>query len=155
MSADRFPKPPNGTPDPGGRPTVEYYHHKGVRVTSRYLRVGPDLYELTELTDLMKSRGSVHPGAMVGVVISAAEGLVIVPMVGVLRTPVLWPLAVVALLVPCLIGLACARRWPAQYELVARYRGRQVTLFTTRDQYEFGQLCRAVTRAAEAHLENG
>jgi hypothetical protein len=133
--------------------TVLYYRHKGVLVTGRYLRIGPDQYDIAELAELMVARGGVHPGAMVGLVIAAVEGVLIFPMAGVLRVPALWPLALVALVVPCLVGLACARRWPAQYELVARYRGRQVTLFATRNRYEFGQLSRAIRRAMEASYE--
>ena len=130
--------------------TVLYYRNKGVTVTGRYLRIGPDQYDIADLADLRVSRGSVHPGLVVGLVIAAVEGVLIFPMVGALRVPALWPLAVVALLVSCLVGLACARRWPAQYELVVRYRGRELTLFTTRDRYAFGQLARAIQRAIDA-----
>jgi hypothetical protein len=69
----------------------------------------------------------------------------------VLHVPVGWVAATLALAIPCLVGLFCARRWPAQYELLASYRGRQIVIFTTRDQTEFGQVSRAVHRAVEAN----
>src|SRR6266545_2157453 len=112
MSADRAPQLPGGTSEPPGRRTILYYRNRGVIVTSRYLVVGAARYDLDELAELMRTRGSLHPGVIVGMV--------------------------------------CARRWPAQFELLARYRGRQIMLFATRDQYEFGQVARAVQRALEA-----
>ena len=83
-------------------------------------------------------------------VIAVAEVPLVVLLVGVLRAPVAWLLSMLALLIPCLVGVVCAQRWPAQYELLARYRGGQVTLFTSRDEREFGQVARAVRRAMEA-----
>lgn len=38
---------------------------------------------------------------------------------------------------------------PRAYELWARFRGRLVRLFRSRDPREFGQVCRAVVRARE------
>ena len=51
---------------------------------------------------------------------------------------------------PCLVALICAVRWPAEFGLIARYRGRDVTLFTTRDAHEFGLVTRALRRAVGA-----
>jgi hypothetical protein len=53
------------------------------------------------------------------------------------------------------VGFFCARRWPAQYELLADYRGRQIVVFTTRDELEFGQVARSVRRAVEASFRQG
>jgi hypothetical protein len=134
MSADRIP-------------TILYYRQGEVTVTNRYVRVGSDRYEVEELRELLRTRGSMHPGAMVGLLISVAEALLIVPLVITLRVPVLWPLAIVALLVPSLVGLVCAQRWPAPYRLLAAYRGRWVIVFTSRDRDEFGRVSRAIGRA--------
>jgi hypothetical protein len=134
MSADRIP-------------TILYYRQGDVVVTNRYLRIGAERYEVAELTGLLRTRGSMHPGTLVGLVISAAEALLIIPLVMMLRLPVLWPLAIVALLVPSLVGFVCAQRWPAPYRLLGAYRGRWVVLFTARDRDEFGRLSRAINRA--------
>jgi hypothetical protein len=150
MSADSIQQPHDGVPDLPRRATALYYRQHGVIVTGRHLAVDANRYDLTELGELMQARGSVHPGAIAGGVIAIAEALLLAPLVGALRAPVVWLLAFVALLIPCLVGLVCARRWPAQYELLAQYRGRQVTLFATRDEREFGQVARAVRRALEA-----
>jgi len=150
MSADRVPQHPGGLPDPPRRQTILFYRQRGVIVTSRYVTVGDVRYELDELAELMHGRGSIHPGVMVGMVTAVAEAVIVAPLVGAAGAPKAWLLAVVALMVPCLVGLVCAQRWPAQYELLARYRGRQILLFASRNQTEFGQVARAVRKALEA-----
>jgi hypothetical protein len=52
--------------------------------------------------------------------------------------------------VPCLVATFCAYRWPPRLHLFAEYRGSIVTLFSTRDEREFGQVARALQRAVEA-----
>lgn len=146
MSADRVPPARSGTPGP----QVVYFRRPGILVTNQQVAVGQFRYQVAQLADLMQARGSTHPGAMVGMVIAVAEAPLLALLLGVVRSPVAWLIAVPALLIPCLVGLVCVRRWPAQYELLARYRGGQVTLFTTRDEREFGQVARAVRRAIEA-----
>ena len=129
-----------------------FYHQRGVEVTTRYLTVGPDRYELAELADIMQARGRQHPGVKVGAAIAAAEAAVVAPLVGVVHGPVVWLVGVVALVIPLVVGVVCAVRWPAEFALIGRYRGREVTLFATRDETEFGQVSRAVRRAIEATL---
>jgi hypothetical protein len=131
-------------------PSVVYYHRNGVLVTSRYLQVGVDRYEIGELTDLRQASGGTHPGLVVGLVIAVAEAVFVAPFVGVLHSPLAWLAAVVALGIPCLVGLVCAQRWPAQHELLADHHGRPTVLFATRDPLEFGQVARSVRRAVEA-----
>jgi hypothetical protein len=132
------------------RPTVAFYHRNGVVVTNRYLTSGPYRYEIAELTDLRQARGGTHPGVVVGLVIAVAEAVFVAPFVSFFQRPVAWLAVVVALAIPCGVGFFCARRWPAQYELLADYRGRQIIVFATRDEREFGQVARSVRRAIEA-----
>jgi hypothetical protein len=150
MTSDQVPPAPLP-----GRPTIAYYHRNGVVVTNRYLTSGPYRYEIAELADLRQARGSTHPGVVVGLVIAVAEAVFVAPFVGIFHAPVAWLAAVVALAIPCLVGFFCARRWPAQYELLADHRGRQIVVFTTRDEREFGQVARSVRRAVEASFRQG
>jgi Family of unknown function (DUF6232) len=152
MSADRFPAPdpPIDPATPRLLPAVSYYRRRGVIVTNHYFCADGYRYEVAQLSGLLRARGGLHPGAIVGLVTALAEAIVIVPLVGIVGAPAAWLLAFPALLVPCAVGYACARRWPAQYELLATYRRRQVTLFTSRDEREFGQVTRALQRAIEA-----
>jgi hypothetical protein len=147
-------QPPPDQPPPDLHPDRyrqrSYYRQRDVTITSRYFEAGGHRYEIAELTELMRARGSMHPGALVGLVIAVVEAILITPVVGLLPGPRIWLLATAALLVPCLVGLVCVRRWPAQFDLLASYRGRLVTLFSSRDAREFGQVARAVQRAVEA-----
>ncbi len=145
MSANSFPQLSDQPPWPRRR-LILYYRAHGVLVTSRQLIVGAEHYEIAELIDIAQGRGSRHPGA--------AIAMIIAPLLGVIRTPVVWLLGGVALTIPCLVGLVCVQRWPAQYELVAWYRGQQHILLTTRDSREFGQVSRALIRAMEARDES-
>jgi hypothetical protein len=150
MSADRFPTPEPAAAEPRRQPSVSYYRQNGIVVTSQFFSAGGYRYEITSLAGLMRARGSLHPGVVIGMVTAVAEAVIIVPLVSVVRAPVAWLVSFAALLIPCVIGYICARRWPPQYELLATYRGREVTLFTSRDEREFGQVTRAVQRALEA-----
>ena len=145
MSANSFPQLSDQPPWPRRR-LILYYRAHGVLVTSRQLIVGAEHYEIAELIDIAQGRGSRHPGAVIAMIIA--------PLLGVIRTPVVWLLGGVALTIPCLVGLVCVQRWPAQYELVAWYRGQQHILLTTRDSREFGQVSRALIRAMEARDES-
>jgi hypothetical protein len=146
MSADRVHPARSVTPGP----QIVYFRRPGILVTSQQVSVGQYRYQVGQLADLMQARGATHPGAIVGLVIAVAEAPLVALLVGVVHTPAAWLLAVPALLIPCLVGFVCVRRWPAQYELLARYRGGQVILFSTRNEREFGQVARAVRRAIEA-----
>jgi hypothetical protein len=150
MSADQIPTPDPTITAPARSRMVTHYRQNGIVVTSHYFSAGGYRYEMAQLTGLMRTRGAIHPGVMVGLVTTVTEAVIIVPLVSVLRTPVAWLVTFAALLVPCLIGYVCQRRWPAQYELLATYRGREVTLFVTRNEREFGQVARSVQRAMEA-----
>jgi Family of unknown function (DUF6232) len=130
-----------------GRPDRVHYRQNGVEVTSRYLTVRAARYEIDEMADIMLVRGATHPGVKIGAATAVVEAAVIAPLAGVVTAPFIWVVAAVALAVPALVAVICAIRWPAQFGLIARYRGREVTLFTTRDAHEFGLVTRALRRA--------
>jgi len=153
MSANSFPQLSDQPPWPRRR-LILYYRAHGVLVTSRQLIVGAEHYEIAELIDIAQGRGSRHPAPAIAMIIAGVDAVIIAPLLGVIRTPVVWLLGGVALTIPCLVGLVCVQRWPAQYELVAWYRGQQHILLTTRDSREFGQVSRALIRAMEARDES-
>jgi hypothetical protein len=73
------------------------------------------------------------------------------------------PLAGRASLVPALVILAaagCCLIWTrihgcqAEWQLVALHRGRLTILFSSRDEREFAQVCRALRRVLEEREEN-
>jgi hypothetical protein len=133
-----------------GLPERIRYRHNGVEVTTRRLIIGRDRYEIDELADLAVTRGSMHLGAKFGVATAVGEAVLLVPLTAVLASPVVWLVGVAAFLVPATVGLVCALRWPAEFRLHGRYRGRDVTLYITRNAREFGQITRALIRSTEA-----
>ncbi len=126
-----------------------HYRRNGVVITSRYVAVGASRYNLSDLSDLSSARGSTHPGVLTGVFAAVGLLLVIIPMLIMHRFTAL-AVTVPMLLVAGLTSYVSARRWPAQREIIARYRGRLVTLFKTNDEQQFGQVARALQRAVEA-----
>jgi hypothetical protein len=149
MSAASFPHVSDGTPQPRRR-IILFYRQPGVVVTSRYLEVAGHRYHLDDLGAVTVARGAIHPGVLIGLLIAVVEAVIIAVTVVALDSPIAWPLVVVAALIPSAVGLFCAKRWPALYQLNAEYHGEQLTLFTTRDEREFGQVSRALRRALEA-----
>jgi hypothetical protein len=128
---------------------ILHYRRDGIVVTNRYIAVGPARYDLNDLSHLSAAQGSNHPGVMAGVFAAAGLLLVIVPML-IMHRFVALAVTVPLLLVAGLTSYVSARRWPAQREIIARYRGRPVTIFKTSDPRQFGQVARALQRAVEA-----
>jgi hypothetical protein len=131
-------------------PERVHYRQRGVEVTSRYLTVHRDRYQIDELAEIMLARGGWHPGVKIGIATAVVEAAALAPLMGIVSAAVMWLVAPVALSVPLVVALVCAVRWPPTYALVARYRGREVTLFATRDSHEFGSVTRALRRAVGA-----
>jgi hypothetical protein len=139
MSADQLSSP--------YQRLVWYYRSGEVAVTSRFLHVGGERFAIADLSDLMRARGPAHPGVTIGTAIAIVQAPIIVPLVGLVRAPLVWVAALVVLVVPIVVAFVCARLWPPRQELLARYRGADVTLFSSRNEQQFGQIARAVSRA--------
>ena len=93
-----------------------------------------------------------YPAVLVALFCGSVE-LLLALGIAALAGPVLVPLGVAGALAAA--GLAAAilfdsRRNPRRMELTAWYQGRRVVLFVSTDQRVFGQVRRAVVRAAEA-----
>jgi hypothetical protein len=134
----------------GNAPILWYYRNGEVAVTSRSLLVGTERYAIAELTDLMRARGPMHPGVTIGAATAAIQAPLLLPLAVVSKSALVWVAAVVLLVIPGVIAFICAKRRPPKQELIARYQGREVILFASRDEREFGQVSRAVWRAVEA-----
>ena len=106
-------------------------------------------YFLAEFADLYIVRQQAAPrvgGARSLGVSALVSSIVIVPTVG-RESAVMAAVVLVALLIG---GFVCLRVGsPAHHELVASYRGRRVVVFSSDDQREFDQVCRAMQRALE------
>jgi hypothetical protein len=132
------------------QPITWYYRGAGVAVTNQFMQTSRDRYPLAELGDLGMVRGPSHPAVLISTVIAIAQLPIVVPVVSMVRSPIAFLLAAVLLVVPCVVAIVSARRWPPRLDLQARYRGRERVLFSSHDEREFGQVSRALRRAIES-----
>ncbi|HZM78717.1 MAG TPA: DUF6232 family protein [Candidatus Limnocylindrales bacterium] len=133
------------------RPEIYYYRHNGTSVTSHYFTTPSARFHIRDLTRFAQSQRDAESGLKVGLVTAAVELVIVLPSLSILSPSVGLALIVPALVVPFLAAFAYGKRRPAEFELLANYRGQQrVTLFVTTDQQQFGQVARALVRAAEA-----
>jgi hypothetical protein len=150
MSAQYLEPAPGAATPPPRRSVVWYYRDADVAVTNHYFHQGRDRYAISELTDLGISRGPAHPSVLISGVIAVVQAPIVVPVVAIVRSPMVFVLAAILLVVPVCVALVSAHRWPPRRQLLARYRGRDLTLFDSYDEREFGQVTRALQRAVEA-----
>jgi hypothetical protein len=150
MSAQYVEPAPGSEMPPSRRPVIFYYRSAGVAVTNHHVHTSRDRYALAELAELGMVRGPAHPAVLISTVIAIAQTPIVIPVVTIVRSPLAFLLAAVLLVVPCVVAIVSARRWPPRLDLQARYRGRELVLFTSHDEREFGQVSRALRRAVEA-----
>jgi hypothetical protein len=134
---------------PPRRSVTWYYRGPDIAVTNQYLLTEHDRYALVELEELGIVRGPMHPAVVISAVIAVAQTPVVIPVVAMVRSPLAFLCAAILLVVPCVVAIVSARRWPPRMELQARYRGRTLVLFASHDEREFGQVSRALRRAVE------
>jgi hypothetical protein len=150
MSAQSVePAPGSAMSAPRRRSVTWYYRGPDVAVTNQYLLTSHVRYELAELAELGVARGPVHPAVLISSVIAIAQTPIVIPVVAMVMSPMAILFAAILLVVPCVVAIVSARRWPPRMELQANYRGRELVLFSSHDEREFGQVSRAVRRAVE------
>jgi hypothetical protein len=128
------------------RPVVHYNQH-GILVTDRVFATESGRYEIAELRHPTHGTGVLHPGVRACIAIGLANGVVLGVAVATRGSIAVVLVALSALAITWLVGLFYARRWPRQHTLVADYRGKQVTLLSTRDVDLFGRVSRALQRS--------
>jgi hypothetical protein len=149
MSANQLTPPVDTEPTPTTPRTLLFYRQDGVVVTSRHFTIGGQHYELEHLTDLRLSKKRRHPGVTGGIVFALVDVAVLLPLAVVMEAPLVLALAAATCVLSVLVAVACATAGRPRRELVGRYQGGPVTLFSTRDQLEFGKVTRALMRAME------
>jgi hypothetical protein len=123
-----------------------------VVITDRYISTNRRRYELLALSQIVHSRGSLHEGVLVGLVIALVGALVTVPILVAYPTPATVASTLLGLVVPAAVAVFCQFRWPPRMALFAQHRGFPVLLFESRDETAFGRVRRALTRAREAAI---
>jgi Family of unknown function (DUF6232) len=139
-------------PAPGSAmpPSRWYYRSADVAVSNLHMYTGRDRYALSELAHLGMVKGPAHPAVLISTVIAVVQAPIVVPVAAIVHSPAAILLAAVLLVVPCVVAVVSARRWPPRLDLQAVYRGRELVLFSSHDEVEFGRVSRAVRRATQA-----
>ncbi|OLB76558.1 MAG: hypothetical protein AUI14_18485 [Actinobacteria bacterium 13_2_20CM_2_71_6] len=110
----------------------------------------PRYYAIRELHNVHVVRGSRDLLTIIMACLAAVLGVGLAVTLPFLHSSRAWLAALVVVVAPALVGGACWRLKPPQYELHATYQGRLVQLFRTTDAQTFGQVKRALMRAIEA-----
>ena len=137
---------------------VYYPPRAGVLVTDRWFFTQGRRYYLDDLDELSTRRGSMPVGRRAALEIIAIEAILAIVIVGavvLVAGPSQIALVVVlaqVMMAATLGGLACLR-WRSPMQLWALHRGTPTMLFSTRDETEFGKLCRAAMRAIDSRQQ--
>ena len=137
-------------PQPDDGATVVLYATPDLVVTRRWIYTHGRRYQVADLERVVRTRGGLHPAAQGALVVAALEIAAAVPIMTMVGALAAWAMAAVAVLVPCLVAVVSAHRWPPRQELWAYHRGSRVALLKTRDSLVFGQVSRALQRAIES-----
>lgn len=128
------------------RPVVHYNQH-GILVTDRVFATDTCRYEIAGLTHPTHGTGNLHPGVRACMVVGVADAVVLGIAAATTSSIAVVLVALSTLVITWIVGLVYARRWPRQHTLLADYRGKQVTLLSTRDADLFGRVSRALQRS--------
>jgi hypothetical protein len=132
---------------------VVLYRGPHAKVTSRWIRSAHGHFLIRDLSSADQVHVFGHPARTVALICGAIELMLAAPLAVAYGSAALLCAGFISA-----FGLATAlivdgRRNPRWMALRAIHQGRTVTVFSSRDQQEFGQVRRAVVRAIEAdHL---
>jgi len=133
---------------------AEFYRGHTLSITSDVMEVWwprHQRFSIEDLRDVYVFRDVASPVVVRGIGASAVMLVATAVSWQLLRSPAVALIGVLVVLAPAVIGGACIRTRRPPWELRALYQGRDVQLFSSRDQVAFGQVKRALVRAIEAN----
>jgi Family of unknown function (DUF6232) len=137
----------------GGR--VYYPPRAGVLVTDRWFFTNGRRYNIDDLDEMSTRRGLMPVGRRAALEIIAIEAILAVVIVGAVvlvagPSQVALVVVLAQVMMAATLGVLACLRWRAPMQLWALHRGAPTMLFSTRDETEFGKLCRAAMRAVDS-----
>jgi hypothetical protein len=136
--------------DPGRyRPTV-HYDRGGTTVTDTYVRTTRGDFPIEELSELHRSLPYPHPGRTMAVFLAGLELILAVPVAVALRSMVAFAVGVVVAVCVGIGAIMDGHRSPDWFAIKGRFRGEEVTIFSTRDEGEFERVRLSLVRAWDA-----
>jgi len=133
---------------------AEFYRGHTLSITSDAMEMWwprHERFSIEDLRDVYVFRDVASSVVVRGIGASAVMLVATAVSWQLLRSPAVALIGVLVVLAPAVIGGACMRTQRPPWELRAVYQGRDVHLFSSRDQITFGQVKRALVRAIEAN----
>ncbi|MEV4515139.1 DUF6232 family protein [Dactylosporangium sp. NPDC049525] len=131
---------------------VVYYRGPGIVVTNRQIENDEGCYRIRDLHVINRIQVYTHPARTAALVAAAVEVALAAPMSAAYGSIPLLCTGFVSALGIAAAVLVDHRRNPRWMALLAFHHGQEITLFSSRDQQEFGKVRRAVLRAVEANF---
>jgi len=132
------------------RRVTVYYDRGETVVTDLYVHTAHGRFALAELGELRRSVPYRHRGETVAVLVAGLELALATPFALAYHSLTAFGIAVVVALVVGAGAVRDGRRHPRWFVIEARFRGRDVTVFSTRDESEFQRVRLALVRARDA-----
>lgn len=133
------------------RRIVYLYPGPRIVVTNRWIENAEGRYLVRDLHPITRVEVHAYPAWRMALIFGAIELVLAVPLAAVYGSAMLLCVGLVSAVGLGVALLVDGRRNPRWMALVGVHRGREITLFSTRDQREFGKVRRAVIRAVEAN----
>jgi hypothetical protein len=137
------------TADQGGQ--IVFYRGPGIVVTSRYIENSKDRYRVGDFHVIDRVHLFAHPARTVALICGAIELALAVALAAIYGAALLLGAGFIAAFGLAVAILLDGRRNPRWMALRGVLDGREVTLFSSRNQQQFEQVRRAVIRAVEVN----
>ncbi|MEV4507487.1 DUF6232 family protein [Dactylosporangium sp. NPDC049525] len=130
---------------------IVYYPGPGIVVTNRFIETGNCRYLLRDLESITRISVNAHHALIMALIFGAIELALAAPLAAAYGSGMLACVGFATAFGLVAALVADSRRNPHWMALRAVHHGREITLFSSRDQDEFGKVRRAVIRAVEAN----
>ena len=130
---------------------IHYYRGPRIVVTSHYIENADGRYLVRDLRHINRVHVFSHPARTVALICGAIELALAAPLAVAYGSAALLCAGFITAFGLATAILVDGRRNPRWMALRAVHKGRQIKLFSSRDQQEFEKVRRAVIRAVEAN----
>jgi hypothetical protein len=132
------------------RTTIVFYDKAGTVVTDTYVSGSHGRFPLGELTELRRCLPRPHRVRVIAMILGGLELVLAAPFALAFRSLDVLLVGVFLALCAGIEAVWDGRRHPTWFAIEARFRGQEVTVFSTRDEAEFQRVRLSLVRARDA-----
>jgi hypothetical protein len=132
------------------RTTIVFYDKAGTVVTDAYVSGTHGRFPLEELSELRRCLPYRHRGRVIAMFLGGLELALAVPFALAFRSLGVLVVGVFLALCAGIGAVRDGRRHPAWFAIKGRFRGQEVTVFSTRDEAEFQRVRLSLVRARDS-----